>query len=118
MNTLLNLLKLPVLKDGVTIMTLGKHYLTIIFCTGIAYFLIAMGAGVLQGDVWMYVQSSQEQYLEQALILAGALILGYIFRILLKLTGDFIFNFWKTDKYFYPIATIVTYLVINEIWGM
>ena len=110
--------KLPSLTTGVSALALLKHYLAIIIFTSFGYFGTAILTGALQGDSWKYIQSVEKYYVEQGVFLALAILIGYVIQILLMRVGDYYFHFWKTDKYFYPIGYILTYLVINEIWGM
>lgn len=95
-----------------------KHYGTIILFTGLWYFISAMIVGAINGDIWKYVQSTEKFYFVQFILLLSGVILGNFSRVGLSLLGDHTFHYPKMDKWFYPLSFILTYLIINEIFGM
>lgn len=115
MNKLLGLDK----KESVTLYQMLRNYGAIILFSGIGYFLGAMVLGFIEGETWKYVQSVDKYYVTQGLLLVVALIFQQLIRVILTQKGlDYFFMYPKVDKYFYPIAFILTYLVINEIGGL
>lgn len=96
-----------------------RNYLSVILFAGIGYFLIAMLIGSINGDIWKYIQSIEKYYLAQFVFLIFAVLFSHLCRVLLnKFVGDKFFMIFKFDRFFYPLALILTYLVINEIWGL
>lgn len=111
-------LGLPV-TESAGLYAIIRNYLSVILFTGIGYFLIAMLIGSINGDTWMYIQSVEKYYKEQFLFLIFAVLFSHLCRVLLnKFAGDKFFMIFKFDRFFYPLAFILTYLVINEIWGL
>lgn len=115
-------LGLPIYTTGVSLLTSMRHVLSIILFTGLGYFLSAMVVGGISGDVWMYVQSPEKHYIVQLFLLALGVFLGVVMKAqLTKLDNDkikFFFHYPKLDKYLYPIGFILTYLIINELFGL
>lgn len=109
-----NFLGIPVLETNPNWQGMMKHYLQIIMFTGIAYFLLAMVFGSVEGDTWKYVQSSIHYYGMQAILLLLAIPLGHLFIKLIVMLPWV----WKYDIYFYIVATILTWLIINEVGGL
>lgn len=110
--------KLPSFTTGIGPLDLLRHLLAIILFTGFGYFGIAILTGVIQGDSWKYIQSVEKYYVAQGVFLIVGVLIGYVIQILLNKAGDLFFHYWKVDKYFYPAFLLITYLVINEIWGL
>lgn len=97
---------------------LFRNWLSIILFTGIGYFLFAMLLGSFAGDTWKYVQSSEKQYPIQAFLLLVGIIFGHFARVSLNKVGDRFFIIKKFDIPFYVVGAVLTYLVINEVWGL
>lgn len=110
-------LGLPLLQS-VGLYAILRNWLAIILFTGIGYFLFAMLLGSFAGDTWKYVQSSEKYYLVQALLLLAGIVFGHFARVFLNKTGDVFFILKKVDYVFYLVGFVLTYLVINEIWGL
>lgn len=97
---------------------LFRNWLSIILFTGIGYFLFAILLGSFAGDTWKYVQSSEKQYIVQAFLLLAGVVFGHFARVFLNKAGDRFFILKKVDYIFYFVGFILTYFVINEIWGL
>ena len=110
-------LGLPLLQS-VGLYAILRNWLAIILFTGIGYFLSAMLLGGFAGDTWKYVQSSEKYYLEQAFLLLAGIVFGHFARVSLNKIGDEFFILKKVDYVFYLVGFVLTYLVINEIWGL
>ena len=110
-------LGLPLLQSA-GLYAILRNWLSIILFTGIGYFLFAMLLGSFAGDTWKYVQSVEKYYVVQALLLLAGIVFGHLVRIILNKNGDRFFIFKKLDIPFYILGFILTYLVINEIWGL
>lgn len=111
-------LGLPVLTTAPNLYSFLRHYLSIILFAGLWYFIAAMILGSVEGDVWKYVQSSTHYYKAQALLLLAGVIMGHVSRVLLNLTGDRFYHYPKGDRFFYPAAFMLTWMIINEIRGL
>lgn len=110
-------LGLPILQSA-GLYAILRNWGSIILFTGIGYFLFAILLGSFAGDTWKYVQSTDKQYVEQALLLLAGILFGHFARVSLNKTGDRFFILKKVDYIFYLVGTVLTYLVINEIWGL
>lgn len=95
-----------------------RNWGSIILFTGLGYFLAAMLLGTLTGDIWKYIQSIEKYYVVQFALLSAGVIFGHIARVVLNKNGDRFFIIKKLDIPFYILGFILTYLVINEIWGL
>lgn len=95
-----------------------RNWLSIILFTGIGYFLAAVLFGSFDGETWKYVQSIEKYYVVQFVLLLAGIVFGHLVRIALNKIGDRFFIVKKVDIPFYLLGFILTYLVINEIWGL
>ena len=95
-----------------------RNWLSIILFTGIGYFLFAMLLGGFAGDTWKYIQSTEKYYLVQFVLLLAGVVFGHFVRVFLNKNGDRFFILKKIDIPFYIVGMVLTYLVINEIWGL
>ena len=115
-------LGLPIYTTGITLFTSMRHILSTILFTGLGYFISAMIAGGLSGDVWMYIESIEKYYFIQTVLLILGSILGVIMRGLLNKLDNgslkFFFHYPRLDKYLYPIGLIIAFLIINELFGL
>lgn len=103
-------LGLPVINSA-GLYAVIRNYLSVILFTGIPYVVLA--------SVFNVFQTSEKNYILQAILLIVSLILGHFTRVSVnKLFGDKFFMVPKYDKFFYPAGLILTYLIINEIWGL
>lgn len=109
-------LGLPVVQST-NLWGLFRHILSIILFSGLGYFGTAILTGAYSGDIWMYIQSTQKFYVTQGILLLVGIFIGHLTRVFLNTKGDRFFHFPKVDKWFYPLAIVITYLVLNEIWG-
>lgn len=100
---------LPELKGSIGWGGLGKHYLQIILFTGLGY--------VIPAYLFGYFQEVENHYFAQFLLLLLGVVIGYFIQVGLHRLGAYMFHYWRTDKWFYPIAFIIAYMAINEIWG-
>lgn len=110
-------LGLPLLQSA-GLYAILKNWLSIILFSGMGYFLFAILLGSFTGDTWKYVQNSDKQYAAQALLLLAGVVFGHFARVSLNKAGDWFFILKKVDYIFYLVGFILTYLVINEIWGL
>ena len=110
-------LGLPLLQSA-GLYAILRNWGSIILFTGIGYFLFAMLLGSLAGDTWKYVQSAEKNYPVQALLLLASVVFGHFARVFLNNAGDRFFILKKVDYIFYIVGFILTYLVLNEIWGL
>ena len=95
-----------------------RNWLSIILFTGIGYFLSAILLGTVTGDIWKYIQSTEKYYVAQFALLSVGVIFGHFVRVVLNKNGDRFFILKKIDTLFYILGFVLTYLVINEIWGL
>ena len=110
-------LGLPLLQS-VGLYAILRNWLSIILFTGIGYFLAAMLFGTFTGDIWKYIQSIEKYYVVQFALLLTGVIFGHFARVSLNSIGDKFFIIKKLDIPFYILGFVLTYLVINEIWGL
>ena len=110
-------LGLPILENA-GLWAILKHIASVVLFTGLAYFILAISAGTIKGDTWQYVQSVEKHYIAQFILLSLALLGGNLFRAVINKFGLFFFHLPKLDKYLYPIGFVLSYLIINEIFGM
>lgn len=111
-------LGVPIL-DSTNLWGLMKHYLLVILFSGFGYIFLSLIAGTITGDVWGYFQSTEKHPLMQAFLLLGGVLVGLFFKSFATLIlGDNLFHLPKYDKYFYPLAIIVVYLELFEVWGL
>ena len=94
--------------------TILRNWLSIILFTGLGYFLL----GSFAGDVWKHIQSTEKYYVVQFVLLLAGVVFGHVARVALNKAGDWFFILKKVDIPFYIVGFILTYLVINEIWGL
>ena len=110
-------LGLPVEKQ-VGLYKMIRNWLSIVLFTGIWYFLTAMFIGFIQNDIWKYVQSIEKYYFVQFIILTLGVIFGHFTRVGLNIIGDRFFIYKRVDLIFYIIGFILTYFIINELFGL
>ena len=138
-------LGLPVLNTWPNLWSFARHYLSIILFTGLWYFITNIGYGAYTSaipfkfqyffamfsesqwtqaghafwaDANRYIQEVDKHYELQAYFLLASLILGHLSRVFANVVlGDRFYHLPKTDKFFYPIAIVLAYLVINELFG-
>ena len=110
-------LGLPVLQS-VGFKMILRNWLSIILFTGIGYFLSAILLGTFTGDIWKYIQSTEKYCVVQFALLLTGVIFGHFARVALNKNGDRFFIIKKVDIPFYILGFVLTYLVINEIWGL
>lgn len=97
---------------------LFRNWLSIILFTGLSYFLFSIIFGLFNGDIWLYIQSENRQYVVQFILLILGVISGHFIRVLLTNLGSKFFIYKPYDYIFYVIGFILTFLVLNEIWGL
>ena len=95
-----------------------RNWLSIILFTGIGYFLSAILLGTFTGGIWKYIQSTEKYYTAQFVSLLAGVIFGHFARVSLNSIRDRFFIIKKLDIPFYILGFVLTYLVINEIWGL
>lgn len=110
-------LGLPLLQSA-GLYAILRNWLSIILFTGIGYFLFAMLLGTFDGEIWKYIQSSEKYYVVQFVLLLAGVVFGHFARVSLNKAGDRFFILKKVDYVFYLVGFILTYLVLNEIWGL
>ena len=110
-------LGLPIINSA-GIYAVIKNWLSIILFTGLGYFISAMICGSIEGFTWKYIQSEVHYYEIQFYLLLMGVILGHVFRYILYKFGSNFFILRKLDYIFYLIGFILTYLVINELFGL
>ena len=110
-------LGLPVL-DEVSFFGLLKHYFSTVLFTGIGYFLIVMIFGLIHGDMWQFVQSSDKSFMVQFFSLFFGLVIGHLMKMSLNnIHFKFFFLYPKLDKFVIPIGFVIALLVILEKFG-
>ena len=110
-------LGLPVL-DEVSFFGLLKHYFSTVLFTGIGYFLIVMIFGLINGDMWQFVQSSDKSFSVQFFSLFLGLVIGHLMKMSLNnIHFKFFFLYPKLDKFLIPIGFVIAVLVILEKFG-
>ena len=65
-----------------------RNWLSIILFTGLGYFLAAMLLGTFDGEIWKYIQSTENYYVVQFVSLLAGVIFGHFARVALNKVGD------------------------------
>lgn len=111
-------LGLPILEISPNSRSFMKHNLSIILSTALSYIIVIMSFGLYKNDTWKYFQSEERYYILTLISLFIALLLGNLLRALANTYFVTFYHLPKWDKWFYPIGFILSYLIINEIWGL
>lgn len=104
--------------ESMNLPNLGLHVCSIVFFSGFGYFLIAILSGLLTGSAWTYIQSVEKHYVLQLFFLLFGVGFSHLARTLANRYFEAFFHLPKFDKFFYPIAFALAYMVINEIGGL
>ena len=92
-----------------------KHLLTLILLIGLGYFITAISFGLLHdGDSGYFIQQLEPHYIEQAVILAIAVVVAHVLHYSMRFIHDITF-YHRYDLVLIPLAVIIAYLSIVEI---